>query len=161
MCSSRSSVRVAVPPSLLRRCSALPHTVALHIVALLIAEVVVAPILIGSLRPSSHRSSFVVALRLARRRLCPTAHRCPVAPLRRTVLDGTAIPRRYDSTTPITLISFRFATFVFWQKICHAIDHPRRNLEPILEATLESYPIGAILEAYVHVIKWSSDHMFN
>ena len=31
---------------------------------------------------SSHRSSFVVAL--ARRRLCPTAHRCPVAPLRRS-----------------------------------------------------------------------------
>ena len=76
------------------------------------------------------------------------------------VLDGTAIPRRYDSTTP-SLFSFRFATFVFWQKICHAIDHPRRNLEPILEATLESYPIGAISEAYVHVIKWSSHHMFN
>ena len=31
---------------------------------------------------SSHRSSFVVAL--ARRRLCPTAHGCPVAPLRRS-----------------------------------------------------------------------------
>jgi hypothetical protein len=50
VCSSLSSVLVAVPPSLLRRCSALPHTVALHVVALLIAEVVVAPILIGSLR---------------------------------------------------------------------------------------------------------------
>ena len=82
VCSSLSSVRVAVPPSLLRRYSALPHTVALHVVALLIAEVVVAPILIGSLRLSSHRSSFVVAL--ARRRLCPTAHGCPVAPLRRS-----------------------------------------------------------------------------
>ena len=50
MCSSLSSVRVAVPPSLLLRYSALPHTVALHVVALLIAVAVVAPILIGSLR---------------------------------------------------------------------------------------------------------------
>ena len=108
---------------------------------------------------SSHRSSFVVAL--ARRRLCPTAHGCPVAPLRRS--SRWHCHTSIDDMTLLlpSLFSFRFATFVFWQKIRHGIDHPRRNLEPILEATLESYPIGAILEAYVHVIKWSSDHMFN
>ena len=69
MCSSLPSVRVAVPPSLLRRYSALPHTVALHVVALLIAVVVVAPILIGSLR-GCRRIVPRTSLHSARRRLC-------------------------------------------------------------------------------------------
>ena len=91
MCSSLSSVRVAVPPSLLRRYSALPHTVALHVVALLIAVVVVAPILIGSLRgcrrivPRSSLHSLAV--------VCAPPLIVVPSLLSGAVLDGTAIPR--------------------------------------------------------------------
>ena len=84
MCSSLSSVLDAVPPSLLRRCSALPHTVALHVVALLIAEVVVAPILIGSHRGCGVASFLVRRCTRSPSSVRPTAHRCPVAPLRRS-----------------------------------------------------------------------------
>ena len=90
VCSSLSSVRVAVPPSLLRRYSALPHTVALHVVALLIAVVVVAPILIGSLRgcrrivPRSSLHSLAV--------VCAPPLIVVPSLLSGAVLDGTAIP---------------------------------------------------------------------
>ena len=90
MCSSLPSVRVAVPPSLLRRYSALPHTVALHVVALLIAVVVVAPILIGSLRgcrrivPRSSLHSLAV--------VCAPPLIVVPSLLSGAVLDGTAIP---------------------------------------------------------------------